>query len=106
MRQIRPMKSFRISVALLLTLGFSTLASNLFAAAPFQLATDPRIDPSQFRVTTFASGLPYTTAMQRLSDGSMLVAVNVAPGTYFVRLRSISSCGQSGVSNEILVAIK
>ena len=28
MRQIRPMKSFRISVALLLTLGFSTLDSN------------------------------------------------------------------------------
>src|SRR5204863_5695407 len=28
MRQIRPMKSFRISVALLLTLGFSTLASH------------------------------------------------------------------------------
>ncbi len=32
MRQIRPMKSFRISVALLLTLGFSTLASHPLAA--------------------------------------------------------------------------
>src|SRR6266480_3082088 len=32
MRQIRPMKSFRISVALLLTLGFPTLASHPLAA--------------------------------------------------------------------------
>lgn len=46
------------------------------AAQPFNLASDPRIDPTKFRVTTFASGLQFTTGVERLSDGSMLVAIS------------------------------
>jgi hypothetical protein len=56
-----------------------------------------------------AGSSPGTTNLVDVDLGSAattLVAVNVSPGTYFVRLRSISSCGQSGVSNEILVAVK
>jgi len=52
---------------------------------------------------------PGTTNLVDVDLGSAattLVAVNVGPGTYFVRLRAISNCGQSGVSNEVLVAIK
>ena len=50
------------------------------AAAPLPLANDPRIDPSKFRVTTFASGLHFTTGVQKLSDGSILVAVSDPTG--------------------------
>src|SRR5437667_8419485 len=82
----------------------STLAANLIAAAPFQLATDPRIDPSQFRVTTFASGLPYTTAMQRLSDGSLLVAVNDPTGGRFYastgKLLRLTDTNNDGVADD------
>src|SRR6266496_4021556 len=82
----------------------STLASNLLATPPFQLASDPRIDPSQFRVTTFASGLPYTTAMQRLSDGSMLVAVNdPTGGKYYAstgKLLRLTDTNNDGVADD------
>ena len=52
---------------------------------------------------------PGTTNLVDVDLGSAtttLIAVNVGPGTYFVRLRSVSNCGQSGVSNEVLVAVK
>src|SRR5256885_937757 len=50
---------------------------SLLRADPFALGPDARVDPSQFRVTTFASGLPYyTTGMVQLPDGSFLVAAN------------------------------
>jgi hypothetical protein len=46
------------------------------AAAPFAVGGP---DPSAFRVTTFASNLPYyTTGFLRLPDGSYLVAANDA----------------------------
>jgi glucose/arabinose dehydrogenase len=51
-----------------------------FAAAPFELANHPRIDPAKFRVTTFASGLAYPTGMLKQSDGSLLVAINDPTG--------------------------
>jgi glucose/arabinose dehydrogenase/plastocyanin len=44
---------------------------------PLALGADPRIDPSRFQVTTFASGLPYPTSMVELADGSLLAATNV-----------------------------
>src|SRR4051794_4036091 len=57
------------------------ISTAALADPPFPLANDPRIDPSKFRVTTFASGLAFPTAMQTLPDGSMLVAEN--DGTNF-----------------------
>jgi len=40
---------------------------------PFEVGGDPSVDPSQFRITTFASGLSNPLGMQVLSDGSILV---------------------------------
>jgi len=45
-------------------------------AAPFSVGGDPIVNPSDFRVTTFAGGLNYPHGLQSLSDGSLLVAVN------------------------------
>ena len=43
---------------------------------PFAVGGDPIVNPADFRVTTFASGLNYPHGMLTLSDGSLLVAVN------------------------------
>ena len=43
---------------------------------PFAVGGDPSVNPADFRVTTFASGLNYPHGMTTLSDGSLLVAVN------------------------------
>ena len=43
---------------------------------PFSVGGDPIVNPADFRVTTFASGLNYPHGMMTLSDGSLLVAVN------------------------------
>jgi hypothetical protein len=43
---------------------------------PFAVGGDPIVNPADFRVTTFASGLNYPHGMLTLADGSLLVAVN------------------------------
>ncbi len=43
---------------------------------PFAVGGDPSVNPADFRVTTFASGLNYPHGMLTLADGSLLVAVN------------------------------
>src|SRR4051812_18592030 len=48
----------------------------LLSGPPFSVGGDPIVNPSDFRVTTFASGLNYPHGMTRLSDGSLLVSVN------------------------------
>ncbi|MBI4606938.1 MAG: hypothetical protein HY721_33665 [Planctomycetes bacterium] len=45
------------------------------AAVPFALG-GPGVDPADFEVTVFASGLNYPKGMQRLPDGSILVATS------------------------------
>ena len=45
------------------------------AAAPFNVQ-GPGVNPNDFRITTFASGLDFPLGMARLSDGSLLVAVS------------------------------
>src|SRR5262245_37387054 len=53
----------------------------LLTSPPFSVGGDPIVNPADFRVTTFASGLNYPHGMTTLSDGSLLVAVNnPAPG--------------------------
>src|SRR5437763_1322539 len=44
-------------------------------AAPFTVQ-GPGVNSTDFRVTTFASGLDFPLGMARLSDGSLLVAVS------------------------------
>lgn len=62
--------------------GCLALAALLLAAPagaqtpPFALGGDPRVDPSDFRVTVFASGLDFPLSMQALSDGSLLVGTD------------------------------
>src|SRR5262245_44548849 len=52
----------------------------LLAGAPFTIGGDPSVDPSQFRITTFAN-VTHPYGMQLLSDGSLLVGVST--GDYF-----------------------
>jgi hypothetical protein len=48
----------------------------LLTSPPFTIGGDPRVHASDFRMTTFATGLDFPTAMVRLADGSMLVTTN------------------------------
>ncbi|MHC5538569.1 hypothetical protein ACYOEI_10110, partial [Singulisphaera rosea] len=48
----------------------------LLATGPFPVGGDPIVNPSDFRVTTFASGLNYPHGMMTMTDGSMLVGVS------------------------------
>jgi glucose/arabinose dehydrogenase len=47
---------------------------------PLALGGDPRVDPSAFLVTVFASGLFYPYGMTELPDGSLLVGTSVPTG--------------------------
>lgn len=58
----------------LLPLCFSTTTC-LFAQVPFSIQ-GPGVDPADFRMTTFATGLNYPVGMTELSDGSVMVAVS------------------------------
>jgi glucose/arabinose dehydrogenase len=63
-----------------MTLALAAVFSVSPAAAqapPFALGGDPRVDPADFRVTLFASGLTSPLPMQALADGSLLVGTNV-----------------------------
>ncbi len=59
----------------MLMLTLSTFAVQGDLQAQFSLQ-GPGVNPSDFRVTTFASGLNYPVGMTELDDGSMLVAVS------------------------------
>ena len=47
--------------------------------APFSVGGDPIVHPADFRVTAFASGLTYPTAVLAEPDGSLLVIENTPP---------------------------
>ncbi len=69
---------------MLRAISLSLLLSGLAVADPFAVNTNGHGDPSSYRVTTFANNLHYPTSMQKLSDGSLLVATNVPnPGGSF-----------------------
>jgi len=53
------------------------------AAAQFAIGGDARVNPDDFRITTFASGLNFPTGLVRLPDGSILVATSNPTGSYF-----------------------
>ena len=61
---------------LLLAAVLSLVAVADPAAAQFTIGGDPRVDPNDFRITTFASGLNFPNGLARLSDGSILVATS------------------------------
>src|SRR5437660_1254481 len=55
------------------------------AAAQFTIGGDPRVNPNDFRITTFATRLNFPNGLARLSDGSLLVATSNpnGKGTYW-----------------------
>jgi glucose/arabinose dehydrogenase len=70
-----------IAGVLLCTLGVSSATR----AAPLEIA-GPGVNPNDFRITEFASGLNYPVGMTPLNDGSLLVAVS--NGSQFFSTRS------------------
>jgi glucose/arabinose dehydrogenase len=61
---------------LLLAAVLSLVAVADPAAAQFTIGGDPRVNPNDFRITTFATGLNFPNGLARLSDGSILVATS------------------------------
>jgi glucose/arabinose dehydrogenase len=59
------------------SLVLSALLSLQAPAVPFSVGGDPRVDPADFRITEFASGLATPYGMQRLDDGSLIVGSTV-----------------------------
>ena len=43
---------------------------------PFAIGGDKSVNPVDYRITTFATGLNYPHSMQQLSDGSILVSTS------------------------------
>src|ERR671936_2158646 len=74
----------RLVSALLLLVATALLLADP-AAAQFTVGGDPRVNPNDFRITTFASGLNFPNGLARLSDGSILVATSNpnGHGTYW-----------------------
>ena len=62
--------------------GSATALVTIMVDPPFAIGGDPRVDPADFRITVFASGLNFPNAMVELSDGSILVATAGA-GSFF-----------------------
>jgi hypothetical protein len=56
--------------------NFEVLEARALLSGGLPVGGDPIVKPSDFRVSTFASGLNYPHGMTTLSDGSLLVAVN------------------------------
>jgi glucose/arabinose dehydrogenase len=50
---------------------------------PFAVGGDPSVNPADFRVTTFASGLNFPHGMVALSDGSLLVGISNPVGSSY-----------------------
>src|SRR5438045_794236 len=65
----------RAVARLVLALLASCFCPRADAAAPFTVQ-GPGVNSTEFRITTFASGLDFPLGMARLSDGSLLVAVS------------------------------
>src|SRR5208282_5940918 len=70
------------------------------AAAPFAIQ-GPGVNPGDFRITVFASGLSFPLGMAQLADGSLLVTV--AQGTSFWngpwQLLRLTDTNQDGVAD-------
>lgn len=71
----RPAAPALVALALVLATGPAS------GALPFSIG-GPGVNPDQFRVTAFATGLNYPVGMAELSDGSILVTSTDGPG-YF-----------------------
>ncbi len=69
------MKSRYRSHLVFVVVVYSTIATQAFSQAPFSIQ-GPGVESSDFRVTTFATGLNFPVGMTQLDDGSLLVATS------------------------------
>ena len=82
----------------------------LRGATPPLIGGDPMVNPADFRVTTFASGLDFPASMQQLDDGSILVGSSVPnPGGDFFNstgqlLRLVDSTGDGIADSQQVLA--
>jgi hypothetical protein len=67
------MRPRRLRACLLISV-LAALNASGSVAQPFSVGGDPRVNPAEFWITTFATGLDGPFSMQELSDGSLLVA--------------------------------
>src|SRR2546427_7826689 len=69
-------------------------------AAPFTVQ-GPGLNATDFRITTFASGLDFPLGMAKLSDGSLLVAVSQGPNFFNStgQLLRFADSNQDGVAD-------
>ena len=81
-----------------------SITGTLQQPQPFAIGGDPSVNPADFRVTTFATGLNYPHSMQQLPDGSILVSTSdpLPGGNYYdstgTLLRFVDSDG-NGVAD-------
>lgn len=72
-------------------------------AQPFTVQ-GPGVNPANFRVTTFASGLSYPMGMAQLADGSLLVTVvqnnSFFSGTTPGRILRLTDTNQNGIADD------
>jgi hypothetical protein len=75
----------------------------LLSGVPFVIGGDPRVDPNDYRMTTFATGLNFPYAMIELSDGSLLAAVSKpAAGSFYNstgQLLRLVDANQDGIAD-------
>jgi glucose/arabinose dehydrogenase len=94
----------RCGAACALSAGLACAAA-AHATPPFAVGGDPRVDPVDFEITTFASGLAYPTSLALLADGSLLVLTNVPDpgGSLFVSsgvLRRLVDADDDGMADD------
>jgi glucose/arabinose dehydrogenase len=74
---MRAARSILLGLAHLAVLASLSSATGARAQSPpFTVGGDPRVDPADFEITVFASGLDSPLPMQRLEDGSLLVGTS------------------------------
>src|SRR5687768_902048 len=100
--RIHPGGPVALAAAVMAGMSGSALAAS--PPVPFELASNPRIDPSKFRVTQFASGLAYPTGMLKQSDGSLLVGISdPTGGRYYAstgKLLRLTDANNDGVADD------
>ena len=98
--------SRRIQASSVTTPGPTNLAYTL-SGSPLTLTWAAGTGASSYQLQAgSSSGRVDLADRDLLSPATSLVAPNVGVGTYFVRVRSNNSCGQSAPSNEVVVIIR
>src|SRR5437660_11147990 len=71
-------------------------------AQPFTVQ-GPGVNPNDFRITTFASGLDFLLGMAKLSDGSLLVAISQVANLFSStgRLVRLVDANQDGIADDL-----